>query len=1152
MVKIMKKTLFAVLAIFTALPLSGLCGSFSRVSCNVASLPPERQFVAELLSSRVEARTPPSDCAQTLHVCFVLDASIPGENAAIMVKGNDATICAGRFVGLVQGAGALLRRIRYGRSTFTLDDGAYAFAPKKELRMAYFARHFHNWYHYATAEELTSYIDDLVLAGHNAFNFQYAYPTADRAGDTEEEKRRFADVSEKALARVHALDCGFCASGGSNQAPLDSPEELRGVPNSDRKRGNLGFNVCPAKPGGMDYLCDYRKRQLKELDGGRMDYFIYWPFDEGGCECDQCRPWGGKGFLELIERYEALNKAAHPAAKSIVSTWVFHDDDWAGLYKWLETYDGVKYILADSHTDFPKYPLEHPVPRNIPVITFPEISMWGRAPWGAYGATAMPKRFERLFRQAERISGGFMCYSEGLYEDINKEVVSGLYIDPAAKVDDLLRDYASYYLPGTDPEDFVQVCDIFETNHRFPGNHSHPRFGDVPSDSAELAAYRQRASDARRIAARMDGKLFPQFRQSWRWRLIYLRAMIDYEILAAREAAPESARLYFDELVKIYHAERQLADWRKTGKAGYTTPQYPAPAAVATPLAGRADTEDPRTRTYVEPVRIVWQTSKAGGYGERFSVRDADRLLGKHHGQVPEGGFGKPALGCVLVNSGETPGILLDFGRELHGGVQLGIGRGPRGMRVRLRFGESVAEAMSEIGEKGATNDHAMRDDVIGVPSFGTREIGNTGFRFLRIDLVTTGSVTLEFVRAVELMRPMARLGAFKCSDERLNRIWETALRTVHLCCQDYLWDGIKRDRLVWMGDTHPETMAILNVFGAQSILPESLDFMAATTKPDEWMNGIGPYTFWWIRNLAEWYRFCGDKAYLEKHRDYLKATFANIEKYMTPSNTLEGIRRPFLDWPTEHNRQAVYAGVQALALITSREGAFLAEVLADDDLSQRCRRMVARLETLRGKLDPNGSKQAAALLALSGLSDPKEMFAQTLGRNGVHGLSTFYGYYMLEAMCKAGEKQFALDSVRDYWGAMLDVGATSFWEDFNIDWTNNCFRIDELPVAGKKDIHADYGEFCYPGFRHSFCHGWSCGPVQWCVNNILGIRPIEVACRRVEVKPFLGDLDWAEGAMALPDGRNVSVRVERDPQNGLRVKVNAPEDVQVVRPATP
>ena len=570
-----KRSLSVLISLIVSLP--ALSGTFSRVSCDVSALPPEKRFVAEMLASRVAMRTPPSDKAATLTVRFALETGIPGENATVTVKGTRATVAAGRFRGLVQGAGVLLRRIRYGRETFSLDDGATPFAPKKELRMVYFARHFHNWYHHATAQELTDYIDDLVLAGHNAFNFQCAYPTADRAGDSADDKRQFADVSAKALARVKALDCGFCGSGGNNQAPLDSPEELRGVPNTDRKRGNLGFNVCPAKPGGMEYLCDYRKRQLKELAGGPMDYFNYWPFDEGGCECENCKPWGGNGFLKLIERLEKLNKAAYPDAKSIVSTWVFHDDDWAGLYKWLETYDGVDYILADSHTDFPKYPLEHPVPKNIPVITFPEISMWGRAPWGGYGATAMPRRFERLFRQAERISGGFMSYSEGLYEDINKEIVNGLYIDPSAKTDELLRAYAAYYLPGTDPGDFVKLCDLFEANHRFPGNHSHPRFGEVPADSPELAAYRRRAAQASRLAVRMDSQLLPALRASWRWRLIFLRAMIDREILAAREAAPESARLYFDELVKIYHAERQLENWRRTGKAGYTTPQYPAP-----------------------------------------------------------------------------------------------------------------------------------------------------------------------------------------------------------------------------------------------------------------------------------------------------------------------------------------------------------------------------------------------------------------------------------------------------------------------------------------------------------------------------------------------------------------------------------------------
>ena len=155
-------------------------------------------------------------------------------------------------------------------------------------------------------------------------------------------------------------------------------------------------------------------------------------------------------------------------------------------------------------------------------------------------------------------------------------VVNGLYINPEADTDDLLRAYAAYYLPGTDPEDFVKLCDIFETNHKFPGGHSRPNFKGIAPDSPELAECRRRAADACRIVERMEGTILPSFRRAWRWRIIFLRAKIDREILATRQAAPESARPYFEELVALYHAERQLAGWRKTGKRGWTTPQFPA------------------------------------------------------------------------------------------------------------------------------------------------------------------------------------------------------------------------------------------------------------------------------------------------------------------------------------------------------------------------------------------------------------------------------------------------------------------------------------------------------------------------------------------------------------------------------------------------
>ena len=557
------------------------------------------------------------------------------------------------------------------------------------------------------------------------------------------------------------------------------------------------------------------------------------------------------------------------------------------------------------------------------------------------------------------------------------------------------------------------------------------------------------------------------------------------------------------------------------------------------------DVRDPRVRSFVYPVRIVWQTTckqKDDGWPMRCEAQKTELLLKPKRGQVCEGPFGS-SCGTRLVNRGEPPGVLLDFGRELHGGLSLGMSPSTTaGARLRLRFGESVSETMSDIGDgRHASNDHAMRDFTLEVPHMGAIEVGNTGFRFVRIDLVTGGEADFEFVRAVSLMRDMPRIGSFRCSDERLNAIFETALRTVHLCCQDYLWDGIKRDRLVWAGDMHPETMAILSVFGAASVLPETLDYLAAVTPPDAWMNTMATYTLWWIRNLAEWVRYTGDTAFAAKHADYLEKTFDHLLSGMKSGQWLAG---NFLDWPTKHNGEAATAGTQALALMAARDAVFLAKTAKRPALAEKARAMAAELSRFRP--DPHGAKSAAALLALAGLRDPKEMFAQVLGANGHADVSTFYGYYMLEAMSAAGEDQRALDTIRDYWGAMLDMGATSFWEDFNLAWTTDAFRIDELPVPGKRDIHGDFGEFCYTGFRHSLCHGWSCGPVPWCIGHILGIRPLGAGCRSIEVRPFLGDLDWAEGAMALPDGEAVRVRAKRKSNGAIATAVDAPRGVEI------
>lgn len=565
---------------------------------------------------------------------------------------------------------------------------------------------------------------------------------------------------------------------------------------------------------------------------------------------------------------------------------------------------------------------------------------------------------------------------------------------------------------------------------------------------------------------------------------------------------------------------------------GHGIPGLPADAA------GRM-APDPRVRVYVAPKRVLWRST-----GDKAAVENEGALLQAGRGQVM---LSNPGA-CRLVNKGEPAGVLIDFGVELQGAVQIMVGGTPRGKatRLRIRLGESAAEAMSDVGgPKNATNDHAIRDDTILVPWLGTREFGNSGFRFARIDALDEGAVELVGVRAILLYRDLEYKGSFRCSDERLNRIWATGAYTVQLNMQDYVWDGIKRDRLVWIGDMHPETMTIATVFGDQPVVRASLDLVRDATPLPQWMNGISSYSLWWILIHHDWYRFHGDLAYLRAQKSYLFPLLDRLTTYVGDDGRerLDGMR--FLDWPSAGNDAAVHAGLQALLTMALDAGAEMAQALGDAGQAAKCRAAAARLRM--HVPDAAGSKQAAALMALAGLADAGKMNRDVLAVDGAQRMSTFYGYYMLEARARAGDVQGALDAIRQFWGGMLDLGATTFWEDFNLDWTKDAARIDELVPEGKKDIHGDFGAHCYVGFRHSLCHGWASGPTAWLSRHVLGIEVIEPGCKTVRVVPQLGDLQWAEGTFPTPLGI-IRVRHEKRPDGTVWSQIDAPAGVKVLR----
>lgn len=540
---------------------------------------------------------------------------------------------------------------------------------------------------------------------------------------------------------------------------------------------------------------------------------------------------------------------------------------------------------------------------------------------------------------------------------------------------------------------------------------------------------------------------------------------------------------------------------------------------------------DERTSTIVYPTRIVTVTGE---------VEDAQHLLEEKNLQI---GLDETSL-TILKNEkeGEHASVLLDFGTELHGSLRLLTFQTAGNPKVRIRLGESVAEAMAPLGERNAGNDHSIRDTVVELSNWSDQEHLQSGFRFARIELLGENcGIALKSIVAVFIYRNLEYKGSFVCNEERLNQIYDTAAYTVHLNMQNMLWDGIKRDRLVWIGDMHPEMLTIQTVFGKQNIIEESLRFVMEQTPVGRWMNQIPTYTMWWLMIVYDWYWYTGDDSFIRENQDYILETMDYLSNLVNEDGT-DTLPCYFLDWPT-NGKTPAKDGVRAILLLALEKGIRLAELIGEKKKGKTWKKAWECLK--KAPMTDYSAKQSAALCQLAGTITKKEG-SRIICENGAHGISTYMSYYILRALGESNHVTEALSIIKEYYGAMLDLGATTFWEDFDIDWKENAARIDEIVPEGKSDVHGDNGAYCYKGFRHSLCHGWSSGPVPFLAEQVLGIQIEEAGCKTIRLCPKLGNLEWAKGSFPTPYGM-LYVEHRKNEDGTIQTTFFAPSGINVI-----
>lgn len=489
-----------------------------------------------------------------------------------------------------------------------------------------------------------------------------------------------------------------------------------------------------------------------------------------------------------------------------------------------------------------------------------------------------------------------------------------------------------------------------------------------------------------------------------------------------------------------------------------------------------------------------------------FEVDNADELLIQKPTAVS---FKMSGCACFKGNGSY---VVLDFGKELCGSIRFVTRLAPGGAaRFRITLGESLSESYSSIGEKNATNDHSPRDFEVLISNMSDLTFGMSGFRFARVELLSEDPVLIRNIFAINTLPYFEKEGYIKTSDPDLNRIIETAAYTLKLCFQNgYIWDGIKRDRLVWSGDLNQEIITSIYLFGDNKNITNSLSFLKEETPEDDWMNKIPAYSAWWIINLCDYCRLTGNTEYFEKNKDYAKAILNHFNQCISDDGVID-FKAPsdymcfFLDWPTHGTQDAVIG----TAMIITIAAKLFQELEENPDCGEIIRKLVCYLDM------PCEYKQTRAFQLLAGRDTKGE--DEFLEKEGAKGFSTFMSYYILAADGLAEGKNM-LTLIKEYFGGMLSRGATTFWEDFHMEWLEGSGRIDELPKDGVKDIHGDYGAFCYKGFRHSLCHGWASGVLAFIIEYMLGLK-LKDGGKVYKVTPHTMGLEEIKAKIPIKDG---------------------------------
>lgn len=490
-------------------------------------------------------------------VSFIEDTNCVGDEYRIEVKENEILVFGNTPVAFNAAVGYLVRHQHTGIESKTVTFNS-------EFRASYFANHFYNYYHAAPVEEICEYIESLSLWGQTAlclwFDMHHFTSLTCR------EANEMIEKMIKLFGKARSLGMKTVLMHLGNEYFSGAPEELLAQNSLESGKytsklcGYYYTELCPSIAEGEKLLLSSFDELLSRFDSVGIDHIMLWPYDQGGCTCDACFPWGGGGFYRVAKRKAEIAKQHFPNINVIFSCWrfdTFTTGEWDAALSLIEKDgDWIDRLMVDIHAQLPEtLPFI-----GKPIVSFPEISMYHATPWGGFGANPFPMALGAQFRNTKAFCHGGALYSEGIFEDINKAVSLELMRDPDTSPEQTVLEYCVYHFGA---EYAKSITDLIMRSEQTLHRRTYLRSGercDYPSGSpkglhtytiVDPAPIEALAKDCQALHDTLPDSV----KESWRYQIIYARLMGDLALHKNNGVPSEESDEILSKLIGIFHAE---------------------------------------------------------------------------------------------------------------------------------------------------------------------------------------------------------------------------------------------------------------------------------------------------------------------------------------------------------------------------------------------------------------------------------------------------------------------------------------------------------------------------------------------------------------------------------------------------------------------